>query len=165
MCPAQSDEIFKDPDNPSAKFRVACSQVSVRDVMTRDPVSIHEGESVENIFELFNNYHFHTYPVVDDKGSFIGVVDQNLILQLLLVNRTPRLDHTHLMAVKSSSDDARGIMVSHPVTVPSDTSLCDAADLMIKHKMDRFCVVDDGNLVGIICKADVIKKVYELRGL
>lgn len=165
MCPAESGEELSYTGNPSAKFRDACSKVCVQDVMTANPISIHEGESVEKVFELFNRYHFHTYPVVDDEGSFIGVVDQNLILKLLLVNRMPRLDHTHLMAVKSVSDDARGIMVSHPVTVPPDTPLCDVADLMIKHKMDRLCVVYDGKLVGIVCKADVIRKVYELRGL
>ncbi len=165
MGPVESGEDSRDVGNSSTKFRTACSQVHVRDVMTADTISIHEGESVEKVFEFFNKYHFHTFPVVDSKGSFIGVVDQNLILKLLLVSRISRLDHTHLMAVKSVSDDAKGIMISHPVTVSSDARLCDVADLMIKHKMDRFCVVDDGKLVGIVCKADVIRKVYQLRSL
>jgi len=30
--------------------------------------------------------------------------------------------------------------------------------------VDRFCVVDNDKLVGIICKPDVIKAIYSIRG-
>ncbi|RNI15973.1 CBS domain-containing protein [Methanohalophilus sp. RSK] len=127
------------------------------------PVVINADDPVEKVLEVFNEKEFHTYPVVEKNGDFLGIIDQNIILQLL-THRVSRLDHTHLMAVKSLSEFARGIMIPHPVTIPPEMDLCEVAEIMIKHKVDRFCVVDKDKLVGIICKPDVIKAIYSLRG-
>ncbi|APH38660.1 CBS domain-containing protein [Methanohalophilus halophilus] len=140
-----------------------CKDVLVRDIMITDPVTIKGEDHVEKIFDLFNKEHFHTYPVVDENGDLLGIIDQNTILQLLLTRRVSRLDHTHLMAVRSLSQSARGIMIPHPVTITSDMTLCEIAETMIKHKVERFCVVDEKKLVGIVCKSDVIQAIYSSR--
>ncbi|ODV50197.1 CBS domain protein [Methanohalophilus euhalobius] len=141
-----------------------CSRIFVKDIMRTRPVTIKGDDSVERVLEVFNENQFHTYPVVEKNGSFLGIIDQNIILQLLLTHRVSRLDHTHLMAVKSLSESARGIMIPHPVTIPPEMDLCEVAEIMLKHKVDRFCVVDNDKLVGIICKPDVIKAIYSIRG-
>ncbi|WP_233564662.1 HPP family protein [Methanohalophilus sp. RSK] len=140
-----------------------CSRIFVKDIMEVRPVVINADDPVEKVLEVFNEKEFHTYPVVEKNGDFLGIIDQNIILQLL-THRVSRLDHTHLMAVKSLSEFARGIMIPHPVTIPPEMDLCEVAEIMIKHKVDRFCVVDKDKLVGIICKPDVIKAIYSLRG-
>ncbi len=150
----------------SAKDLVqACSELKVSHIMTKELVTISGVCPVEHILELFDENHFHTLPVVSDKGQLIGIIDQNIILGILLVHRIPKLDHTHLAAVKSRGRTAKDIMIPHPVVISADLNLCDTADMMLKHRMDRFCVVRDDRLVGIICKSDVIKEVYRLKGL
>ncbi len=143
----------------------ACSELKVSHIMTKELVTIPGDCPVGRILELFDENHFHTLPVISNKGQLIGIIDQNIILGILLVHRTPRLDHTHLAAVKSRGETAKDIMVPHPVVISADLNLCDTADMMLKHRMDRFCVVRDERLVGIICKSDVIKEVYRLKGM
>jgi CBS domain-containing protein len=67
------------------------------------------------------------------------------------------------MAIRALSEDVRTLMIKHPISIPYDTSLCEAADLMIKHHVDRVCVLKDDKFAGIISKADIIKKAFTLR--
>lgn len=145
-------------------FAERCSEMFIKDFMTKDLVTISENDSIDQILETFDKYHFHTYPVVNEDNVLVGTIDQNIILKILLVHRAPRSEHTHLNAVVFQGDTAKAIMIPHPVSISPDEHLCAAADMMLKHKIDRFCIVDDGKLVGIICKPDLIKEVYRLRG-
>jgi len=142
-----------------------CSGVSITEIMTTDPVTVTEEDPVEAVVELFKKHHFHIYPVVTADGQLTGLIDQDIILEILLFERVPRSRHTHLAAVRSLCEDAKGIMTPHPVTISSETDLLDAADLMMKHHIDRVCVVDNGKLVGVVSKRDIINEVYRTRGL
>ena len=142
-----------------------CLGVSIADIMSKDIITVSEYDPVEYVIELFEKHHFHTYPVLSADGELAGVIDQNIILEVLLFERIPRTKHTHMDAVRSLGEDAKSIMTSHPVTITSDIDLCDAADMMLKHHINRTCVVDDGKLVGIVSKRDVINEVYRTRGM
>ena len=142
-----------------------CLDVSIADIMSKEIITVAEDCNVEDIIELFEKHHFHTYPVLSANGELVGVIDQNIILEVLMFDRIPRTKHTHLAAVRSLGEDAKSIMISHPVTITSDIDLCDAADMMLKHHINRACVVDDGKLVGIVSKRDVINEVYRTRGM
>ena len=137
---------------------------TVKDVMSVGVVSVSENDSIDAMLLLFRRYHFHTYPVVSDRGELVGVIDQDIILEILMSDRIPRLKYTHLMAVRTLGKTARDVMIPHPVTISPDASLFDAADLMLKHHLNRICVVEDGKLAGIISKLDIINEVYERRG-
>ncbi len=142
-----------------------CPGRRVADIMSKDIITVVEDDSIENVIELFEKHHFHTYPVLSADGELVGVIDQDIILEVLMFDRIPRTKHTHMAAVRSLGEDAKSIMISHPVTITFDTNLCDAADMMLKHNINRACVIDDGKLVGIISKRDVINEVYRTRGL
>lgn len=145
-------------------FSESCNEKLIEQVMTKDVVTIHEDYPLDEILNIFSKHHFHTYPVVNDNYELVGIIDQDVMLRILLVERTPRLDHTHHAAVVAQGETAKNIMIPHPVSMSSNEPLCEAADMMLKHKMDRVCVVEDGKLVGIICKPDILKEVYKLRG-
>lgn len=145
-------------------FSKSCNKRLIKEVMTEELITIHEDDQLDSIMDIFSKHHFHTYPVVNDNYDLVGIINQDIILRILLVRRTPRLDHTHHAAVVSKGETAKHIMIPHPVSISSDEPLCDAADMMLKHKMDRVCVVDGNKLVGIICKPDIIKEIYNLRG-
>ena len=142
-----------------------CLGVSIADIMSKDVITVSEDCNVEDIIELFEKHHFHTYPVLSADGEPVGVIDQNIVLEVLMFDRISRTKHTHMAAVRSLGEDAKSIMISHPVTITSNIDLCDAADMMLKHNINRACVVDDEKLVGIVSKRDVINEVYRTRGL
>ncbi|MBU2617619.1 MAG: CBS domain-containing protein [Euryarchaeota archaeon] len=60
-------------------------------------------------------------------------------------------------------EDAKGIMNHHPITISPNASLEEAAALMIKHSVDRMCVVVGKKLVGILAKRDIINEIYKRR--
>ena len=137
------------------------SDIFIRDIMTRDAVVVKEHDPVEEIFKLFDKYHFNTYPVVNNDGELVGIIDQDIMLEIMMFHRIPRTKHTHIAAVRSLGESAEGIMIPHPVTISPDANLHDAADMMLKHHINRVCVVDDNKLVGIISKKDIINEVYQ----
>jgi acetoin utilization protein AcuB len=51
----------------------------------------------------------------------------------------------------------RDIMTSNVVTVPSDTPVADAAEIMQVHKIERLPIVDKGKLVGIVNKDRLLR--------
>lgn len=137
------------------------SDIFIRDIMTQDVVVVKEDDPVEHIFELFDKYHFNTYPVVNNEGKFTGIIDQDIMLEIIMFHRIPRTKHTHMAAVRSQGESAREIMIPHPVTISPDENLHDAADMMLKHHINRVCVVEDDKLVGIISKKNIISEVYK----
>jgi len=48
-------------------------------------------------------------------------------------------------------------MVSNPITVDTETSLEDIASLMLKHNVHTLPVLEQGKLVGIIGKEDILR--------
>ncbi len=137
------------------------SDIFIRDIMTQDVVVVKEDDPVEHIFELFDKYHFNTYPVVNNEGKFTGIIDQDIMLEIIMFHRIPRTKHTHIAAVRSQGESAREIMIPHPVTISPDENLHDAADMMLKHHINRVCVVENDKLVGIISKKNIISEVYK----
>ena len=137
------------------------SDIFIRDIMTQDVVVVNEDDPVEHIFELFDKYHFNTYPVVNNEGKFTGIIDQDIMLEIIMFHRIPRTKHTHMAAVRSQGESAKEIMIPHPVTISPDENLHDAADMMLKHHINRVCVVENDKLVGIISKKNIICEVYK----
>lgn len=146
------------------KLSDICADVKISQVMAKEPTVVKDTEPIENIIELMTRTPYHSFPVLNSDDELVGVIDQDNILELLFFERSHRNHHTHLMAIKALSEEAATLMVHHPVTISHDATLCEAADIMIKHHIDRMCVVDDKKLVGVISKSDLIKKIYELRG-
>jgi CBS domain-containing protein len=137
------------------------SDIFIRDIMTQDVIVVNENDPIEHIFELFDKYHFNTYPVVNNEGKFTGIIDQDIMLEIIMLHRIPRTKHTHVTAVRSLGESAKEIMIPHPVTISPDENLHDAADMMLKHHINRVCVVEDDKLVGIISKKNIICEVYK----
>ncbi len=137
------------------------SDIFIRDIMTKDVVVVNEDGPIEKVFKLFDKYHFNTYPVVNNEGELVGIIDQDIMLEIMMFHRIPRTKHTHVAAVRSLGESAREIMIPHPVTISPDENMHDAADMMLKHHVDRVCVVDDSKLVGIISKKKIINEVYQ----
>lgn len=135
--------------------------IKINEIMTRDVVVVKENDSIEDLFNLFEKYNFHTYPVVNDNGELIGTIDETIILDILLFHRTPRTGHTHLAAMRSVGETARDLISHSPVTISPGNSLNDAADLMLKHNLDDICIVENGRLTGILSISDVIKEVIK----
>jgi CBS-domain-containing membrane protein len=136
----------------------------VRDVMTRDVVTLDEQESFKELAALMAECRVSALPVLDEGGRVVGVVSE---ADLLLKEEFPegpaggRLFEGHRQRVeraKAAGDTAAELMTAPAVTVGPDATVTEAARLLHRHGIKRLPVVDPaGPLLGIVSRADLLK--------
>jgi acetoin utilization protein AcuB len=120
----------------------------VRAWMTADPVTIGPRDSLVTAQEKLDKGGFRRLPVVDEQGVLIGIV----------TDRDMRRHHGYY-----TSTLVDGAMTEKVVTVRPDDPLAQAAELMLRHKIDGLPVVrEDGALVGIITSTDLTRALVRL---
>jgi len=118
------------------------------DVMTKKPVALHQGASVQEALALFEGTKFRVFPVIDDFGRVIGSVNLE--------------DLGYVDAHRQSMSISETVM-HKPTTVDAQTSLKAVVQVMLEKEQDHIFVVDqDEKLIGVISGIDVNKKMIEL---
>jgi CBS domain-containing protein len=103
-------------------------------------------------------------PVVDEQGKVVGVVSEGDIIRKLQ-GLTP--DKGGLFdwifgtkkepAAKLAARTAGEAMTAPPVTIEPDSTVSDAARLMSTRQINRLPVLENGELVGIVTRADLVR--------
>jgi acetoin utilization protein AcuB len=60
------------------------AEIKVRDIMTRDPVSLHPGDTVEHAAMLMIEKNFGGLPVVDDDSKVVGIMTYSDVFKVLI---------------------------------------------------------------------------------
>ncbi len=138
---------------------------NIKDIMTRDVVTVKEDATLLDVLKLFMEHHYHSYPVVTPDGELVGAVSEDIVLQCLLIGSVPSAMFSRLVGSLTGflGEGTKGIMDRHPITISPDTNLEEAAALMVKHSANHICVVENKNLVGILSKRDIINEIYKRR--
>ena len=144
--------------------------MKVRDIMTTDVVSAKRGTPVNELAKLMGARDISGVPVLDDDGSVVGIVteldmivrntrlDMPRFIQILDLGRIPlerRSDYEHRMRHMLGTR-AEDLMSEEVVTIGPDDSVEDLAELMVKRRVNPVPVVENGKLVGIVSRADII---------
>lgn len=132
----------------------------VRDIMTREVVTLYEEDNLEKVEEGMQKYRFRHLPVVDD-GRLVGLVTQRDILRASASPMEP--GGAQRTRVLKQQLFVRDIMQSEVSTVRAETPLQEAGKIMLDAKLGCLPVVNgDGNLVGIVTEADFLKLALRL---
>ena len=116
-----------------------------RDIMTRKVCTIHPKASAQEAAQLLDQMRISGLPVVDEDGKIIGIITEADIIS--------KVDREGL----SVAD-----IMSHEVTfVSEETSVSEIAMLLTDRKIKRVPVVNDGKLVGIVSRADIVHAVAQ----
>ena len=86
-------------------------------------------------------------PVVDAVGRLVGIVTEFALLAIAY-------DH------KVSSETVAEHMTTDVLTINADDPVSKAADLCIAHRVRRVPVMENGQLVGLIARRDVLKALH-----
>jgi CBS domain-containing protein len=141
------------------------SRWRVGDVMTTDVVSVHEDAGFKEIADLLIERGVSAVPVVSRHNNFvIGVVSEADLLHKvefsgeLPAGRLFERRRHRTAREKAGGDDAGSIMTTPAVTTSPDMKVADAARVMEGRQVKRLPVVDDdGHLVGIVSRSDLLK--------
>jgi CBS domain-containing protein len=142
----------------------------VRDIMTREVITVSPDTEIAQAAKLLLEKGINGAPVVDESGALVGILCQSdLITQqkslpipslfTLLDGFIPltSMKHVEREIQKISATSVAQAMTPNPVTVGSDTSIEEVATIMVEKSFHTLPVVDEGRLVGIVGKQDVLK--------
>jgi nucleotide-binding universal stress UspA family protein/predicted transcriptional regulator len=167
-----ADEVFRTSDLPVLLIsaRTAAAEIvggfSVGEVMTRDVEVIQESESVISALRKLLRRRVSGAPVVNARNEPIGVITERDLLRWHTAE-VVRLstDPTNLDAaayVKDMEVATVGQVMTRPaVSIDVGAKLNAAIHLLCERDLRRLPVTDDGRLVGIVSRADVLKGMAE----
>ncbi len=121
--------------------------MKVVELMNKDVVTCHPSEKLHIILNKFELFKIAGMPVVD-KGKLVGIICQSDILKGL------KKGSLNELAVQD-------VMVTDVITAPSTESAVAVARIMVDKEVNRVPIIDNGKLVGIVTRGDMIKAVAE----
>jgi CBS domain-containing protein len=141
--------------------------MTVRDVMTRSVVSVHPTTPIKEVAQLLIDNGISGVPVVDVTGAVLGVVSEADLL--IKEQGADAIRHRPLARFRGESAESRAqliklgavtaadAMTAPAITITPARSIHDAAAIMTNRKVNRLPVVDDGQLVGIVSRSDLVR--------
>lgn len=141
--------------------------MKAQEVMTRHVITVHRDMPLQEAIALMLANGISGLPVVDDMGAPLGMLTEGDLLrrsELGTERHRPRWldflrgpgpqaqEYTHLHGRK-----VRDAMTEKPVCVDRDASLEQVVELMERHHIKRMPVVEDGRVVGIISRANLLR--------
>src|SRR5262247_548512 len=140
--------------------------MKAHDVMTWGTITVEPEASVARAVRLMLQNKISGLPVVDDKGRLLGIVTEGDFLrrdELGTQRQRPRwleflLGPGRLAAeyVQASGQKVAQVMTPEVKTITSESPLEEVVRLMERHRVKRLPVVQDGKLIGIVSRADLL---------
>lgn len=134
----------------------------VRDYMTHKPVTIRPESDFLAAIAILKAARFRSLPVVTADGKLVGIVTD----KDLAAASPPAVDELQPRKPDYFGVHLRVEQVMDPEfsTVCPDVPLEEAALLMLKRRVDRLLVVEQGTLVGIITSSDIFRQLVTILG-
>jgi CBS domain-containing protein len=144
--------------------------MQAQDVMTTWVATIGVGATVREAAKLMLERRISALPVVDGKDRVVGIVSEgDFVRRTELGTGAARSWWLRLMALPAE-DAAADYLKTHGVTVGDvmarpvvsvrrATPLREVARLLEKHRIKRVPVLEAGRLVGIVSRADLVRRL------
>jgi len=130
----------------------------VRSRMTSTVVTVSVDDDVQVAEQLLRLHDVSSVPVMGRDGDLAGVLSFRDLLAAGHVLGRMLGAHTALTLPSACVGE---LMTPTPIIVAPDSTIRDAAKIMLTRRIHRVYVVDAGNLVGVISTNDLIRLVGE----
>lgn len=144
--------------------------LKVKEIMTTDVISVTPQTEIVHAAKILLRERINGVPVVDEEGALVGILcESDLIMQqkkfpvpsffTLLDGVVPMTSMKRFEAEvqKMSAVIVADAMTPNPLTVTPETTVEEVATIMVGKKYNTLPVVEDGKLVGIVGKNDILK--------
>jgi CBS-domain-containing membrane protein len=147
--------------------------MKARDVMVSPVITVKPTSLVRDAAKIFLERRISAAPVVDDQGKIVGMISEGDLmhrseagtehqrpwwLRTFMSDETLAAEYTEAHARKVAD-----VMARHVITAAPDTPLHDIAALLEKNSIKRVPIVNDGQLVGIVSRANLVQAVASAR--
>jgi CBS domain-containing protein len=137
-------------------------QELVSEVMNPYLVTVSAYDTLARAHELLVKNKIRRLPVVDNNKKLIGILTLKDVLEAKPsdIKHTLYIDdiykHLSQLAVTTA-------MTSKPITIYQTSTVGNAAELMLEHKIGGLPVLDaEGNLVGLITESDIFRLIVRM---
>ncbi|MDJ0926931.1 MAG: CBS domain-containing protein [Gammaproteobacteria bacterium] len=128
----------------------------VAEVMTPHPRVVQITDRISDVRAILADGRVHHLPVVEG-GKLVGMITTTDLLEF---GFAPRDSHTDLDEYLDNHFSIPQIMQTELITVPSDSTIRDAARALTTGRLHAVPVVkSDGELVGIVTSTDIVSFV------
>jgi CBS domain-containing protein len=140
--------------------------MKARDVMTSPVITVQPFVSVKDVARVMLQKHISAVPVVDEQGKLVGIVSEGDLMRRpeAGTDRHPRrwlvLFSEQQLAteyVKAHATKVADIMTRYVVTATPDTPVNEIATLLEKNAIKRLPIVHNGQVVGVVSRANLIQ--------
>lgn len=129
----------------------------VRERMSRNPATVRPEDGLKDAIWKLEHGHFRHLPVVDEQGKLIGMLSDR---DIRLIRPSLAFTNKEDAMVQLWSISVQQAAVFDPVTIKQETTLKEAAELMLRWHVGGLPVVDDREkLVGIITYTDLLREL------
>jgi len=147
----------------------------VRDVMVAPVITVTPSTTVKEVAELFLEKRISAAPVVESQQRLVGIVSEGDLLHRVEAGTERHRswwlkgfigdDTLAAEYVKSHGLKVSDVMTRRVVTATPETPLHEVAALLEKNAIKRVPILENGRLVGIVSRANLIQAVATARKL
>jgi CBS-domain-containing membrane protein len=145
--------------------------ITVGDLMTKDVVTVKKETSLEEAARRLTGLRISGMPVVDDNDQVVGVVGELDLISLgggkkgsAVKNLFRRMLGEPVPAGKAG-DNVGAVMSKPAITIKPTAHIREAAHILENHRIKRLPVInDDGKLIGVISRADIVRGMSRSMG-
>lgn len=148
--------------------------MNIKEMMTKDVVTVKEDDTVEKCANLLANHHFSGLPVVDDAGYVKGIITEGDLIRhnsnvqvpafmeflggiIYLDDPNEFLDNVK----KSMGYFVKTVMTEDVVSISPNDQVKNAAKLLVRNQIKRLPVLDENEkLVGIVSRKDIMNHLF-----
>jgi CBS domain-containing protein len=135
--------------------------------MTSPVITVKPRDSVRDVAALFVQHRISAAPVVDEAGKLVGIISEGDLLHRVEIGTEQR--HSRWLRLfaanvdlaaeylKSHARTAGDVMTREVITAEPDTPLHQIATTMEKKAIKRVPVLANGQLVGIVSRANLVQ--------
>lgn len=138
------------------------------EIMTTDVITVSPATSVFDAAKMLTEHHVSGIPVVDDTGTVVGMLTEGDLLRRVetgtgkpqrsrfgeFLHSTRKLASEYL---KENAVRVEDIMTCNVVSVAPTTALSEVADVLERHHIKRVPVIENGRLVGIVSRSNLVR--------
>lgn len=149
--------------------------MKVKDIMTKEVVTIKEDDTVKDAARILNDMNLSGLPVVDVDNKIKGIITDGDLLRRVSTINGP--SYVQLLGggfpLESKKDFlerlnksigylVKEMMTKDVIIISENAGIEEAATLMVSKKIKRIPVADDKKkLIGIISRKDIMKHLFD----
>jgi len=137
------------------------------DVMVSAVISVRPNARVEDVASILLANRISAVPIINEEGELVGIVSEGDLMRRAETGTERRrpwwleyLAGKQVLAadyIKSHSHRISDLMTRSVVTAAPDTPLCDIATLLERNRIKRVPIVQNGQVVGIVSRANLLQ--------